>query len=126
MFSIDCKHNKKVDNGYARLYTPKVQHSKVLEKRPSQRQIEQRRSVEQKYRSLNTMSNYEVDIQGNKQYIRSPPEKRRNINGIYYNNSNRGEKVRPSSGVNVNINSKVDNRPGTANTRGSSQKKYAK
>ena len=25
------------------------------------------------------MSNYEVDIQGNKQYIRSPQEKRRNI-----------------------------------------------
>ena len=82
--------------------------------------------MEQKYRSLNTMSNYEVDIQGNKQYIRSPQEKRRNINGIYYNNSNRGEKVRPSSGVNVNINSKVDYRPGTANIRGNSQKKYLK
>ena len=82
--------------------------------------------MEQKNRSLNTMSNYEVDIQGNKQYRRSPQEKRRNINGIYYINSNRGEKVRPSSGVNVNINSKVDNRPGTANTRGNSQKKYIK
>ena len=69
------------------------------------------------------MSNYEIDTQGNKQYFKSTHDKKRNINGIYYNTTNKNEKGRGSSGVSVNMNSKVDYRSGTS-TRGNNQKKY--